>query len=112
MNGEFDFILELSVWRAVMVVVAIIVADAIAGILKTFRPGEEDFDIRKLPQFIATNVLPYAGGLIVLALVANFIGEAFEHAFYAVSLLVMAKYAAEFFDKVKVLFGIDAGSLK
>lgn len=112
MNGEFDFILELSVWRAMMVVIIVILADTVLGILKTFRPGEVDFDIRKLPQFLANNVLPYAGGLIVLALVANFVGEAFEQIFYVVAVLVIIKYTAEVIDKVKILFGLDKGSIE
>jgi len=107
MNGEFDFILELSVWRAMMVVITIILADTVLGILKTFRAGQEDFDIRKLPQFLANNVLPYAGGLIVLAFVANFVGEVFEHIFYVVAVLVIIKYAAEVVDKIKSLFGVE-----
>ena len=52
------------------------------GILKTFKKENENFDIRKLPQFVATNVFPFVGGLVVLAVVAEYVGQPYDGLFY------------------------------
>lgn len=102
---DLEFLLELPVITALLIIVAAIFVDALFGVFKSFQDGT--FDIRKLPRFLATNILPYVGGLIVLAVVARYIGRPFEYIFYAVAMAVLAKYLAEIIDKIKSLFGID-----
>ena len=41
-----DFLLEVSVWDATLIVVTAILLDAVLGILKTFKKENENFDIR------------------------------------------------------------------
>lgn len=102
-----DFLLELSVWDATLIVVAAILLDAVVGILKTFKKENENFDIRKLPQFVATNVFPFVGGLVVLAVVAEYVGQPYDGLFYPIAGAVLAKYVAEIKDKLANLFGVS-----
>ena len=104
-----EFITELTVWNALLIVVVAIVLDAVIGALTTLKSGMAAFDIRMLPQFVATNIFPYVGGLVVLALVAEFIGNPYDAIFYPVAAAVAVKYIAEIKDKVYVLFGIQGG---
>lgn len=102
-----EFINELTVWNALIVVIAGILLDAVLGILKTLKPDNENFDLRKLPQFVQTQILPYVGGLGVLAIVAEFIGQPYDAMFYPVAVAVLVKYAAEIKDKLANLFGLE-----
>ena len=102
-----EFVFDLGVWRALMIVVVAILLDAVIGILKTFKPEEEDFDIRKLPQFIGRNIFPYVGGLAAVALVVDRVGEPFDMLFYPFAAAVLAKYLAEVKDKLTRLFGVS-----
>ena len=102
-----DFLLDLSVWDAVIIVVTAILLDTVIGILLTFKKDEEKFDVRKLPQFVSTNIFPYVGGLAVLAIVAEYIGQPYDTMFFPIAVAVLVKYVAEIKDKLKKLFGIE-----
>ena len=102
-----DFLLELSVWDATLIVVTAILLDAVVGILKTFKKENENFDIRKLPQFVATNVFPFVGGLVILAVVAECVGQPYDGLFYPIAVAVLVKYVAEIKDKLANLFGVN-----
>ena len=98
---------EYTIWYALAIVVAAILLDAVLGVLKSFKADTEPFDIRKLPQFVATNILPYVGGLAIFALVANIIGNPFDQSFYVVAAAVLVKYLVEIKDKLSTLFNIN-----
>ena len=103
---EMDFLLNMTVWNALFVVVVAILLDAVLGIIRTFKPDEENFDLRKLPQFVAGSIFPYVGGLVVLAVVAEYVGQPYDAIFYPVAVAVGLKYVMEIKDKAKTLFGI------
>ena len=105
MELDLGFLLELDEWRVLLVVVAGILLDAVLGILTTFRADHENFDIRKLPRFIATGIFPYVGGLTAVAVVSNQVGPPYDYVFYGFAIPVLAKYVAEIMDKLTVLFG-------
>lgn len=105
MEQGMEFLYDLSIFEVLTYVVAIIVADAVLGILKTFKPDNENFDLRKLPQFLSENVFPYIGGLIVLGVVAEFANGPITVLFYTASVTVAAKFVIEIKDKVTNLFG-------
>ena len=105
MDFDLNFILELPVFTALLIVLAAILVKTCFGIILAIK--EKEFDVRKLPQFLATNVVPYIGGMAILAYVAHLAGGPFGYLFYAVALAVLAKYLAEIKDKVQQLFGID-----
>lgn len=102
-----EFLNEVTVWYATLIVVASILLDAIIGILLTFKEGTENFDFKKLPQFIANNIFPYVGGLLVIAIAAEFIGTPYDVIFYPLAVAILAKYIVEIKDKLKIMFDVD-----
>ena len=101
-----EFLLDLSVWNVLMVVIAAIVLDAVLGILVTFKPDEENFDVREFPRFIATSIFPFVGGLAAVALTADRVGQPFDSLFYVFAVPVLAKFIAEIKDKFSKLFEV------
>ena len=89
----------LSITGAIM---ALIFLDALMGIASAIK--NKTFNIRKLPQFVSTNLLPYVGGLIVLMLAAILVPD-LSAAFYTAAAAVAAKYLAEIKDKIAAVFG-------
>ena len=98
---------DMTVISALLVVVVAIILDALLAIVKTFKPDNENFDLRKLPQFVATGILPYVGGLGVLAIAAQLIGDPYTAIFYPVAAAVLAKYVFDIKDKVLNLFNVS-----
>jgi len=84
--------------------IAVIFADTFMGVCVSLKYGT--FNIRELPKFLVNNVLPYIGGLIILAL-ASTLSEELGALFYAADAAVMAKFMVEIKDKVAALFGKD-----
>ncbi len=99
-------LVNLPILNATLIVVAAIVLDAVLGVIKSFKPDTEPFEFKKLPQFIASGILPYVGGLIVLAVVAQFIGEPYTAIYYPLAAAVLAKYLVEIKDKFACLFNL------
>lgn len=106
-NVDLGFLLELNEWRVLLIIIAGILLDAVIGILTTFRADHENFDIRKLPRFIATGIFPYVGGLTAVAVVSNQVGPPYDYVFYGFAVPVLAKYVADIIDKLKTLFGVE-----
>jgi hypothetical protein len=100
-------LIDYTIWYALAIVVAAIILDALLGIVNTFKPDTENFDFRKLPQFVATNIFPYVGGLTLVATLANVIGDPYTALFYPIAAAVLIKYLTEIKDKISVLFGIS-----
>jgi hypothetical protein len=75
--------------------------------MNTFKPDTDNFDFRKLPQFVATNIFPYVGGLTLVATLANVIGDPYSALFYPIAAAVLLKYLTDIKDKLSILFGIS-----
>ena len=99
-------LVDYTIWYALAIVVGAIVLDALLAVINTFKPDTENFDFKKLPQFVATSIFPYVGGLGMLAIVANVINEPFSAIFYPIAAAVLVKYLTEIKDKLSILFGI------
>lgn len=95
-------ILPRPVLSVLVTVLAIIMIDTVLGILVSIKNGE--FDIRKVPRFLATNVLPYIGGLLILALGSTASIE-LATIYYGAAAATSVKFIAEIKDKVKEIFG-------
>lgn len=94
--------MNLLILNLLLVVLMSILLDTILGILISIKA--KAFDISKLPQFLATNVLPYVGGLVVLAAFANYVPE-LNYLFYTGVGIVTLKFTKEaLIDKVTQLF--------
>lgn len=88
---------------ALWVVLALILIDTVLAICLKLKTKE--FDVSKLPQFLITGVLPYTGGLIVLAVIARTIGVFYNEMFYIAATAVMGKYVNDVRLKIMGLFG-------
>lgn len=87
-------------------VVVFILLDTFLGIILSIKA--KTFNVRKLPQFIGTNLFPYIGGLLVLALASYITGEYSTQIvtiFYAAAIATEIKFIAEIKDKVTQIFG-------
>ena len=111
LEDVIKMILEVGVWKAYLGVVIIIMLDALLGAICAVKEGE--FDLRKLPQFLATNVFPYCGGLLLLSLAASLLPSLFTVAIFTpVTGFVALKYILEMKDKIRILFGGDPWATK
>ncbi len=91
-------------------IIILIFADLLLGICVSLKQGT--FDVRRLPQFLQTAVLPYIGGLTVLLAAASFNSE-LKAALIAAAMALGLKYVAEIKDKLILLFGLtDMGTIK
>jgi len=80
---------------------ALILADFLLGVFLSLKQGK--FDFRKLPQFLATSVLPYMGSLVLLALFVG-VSPVLETIFFTVTAAVAMKYLADIKDKLGGIF--------
>lgn len=98
--------MSTGIFTSLGAILAIITLHTLLGIILSIKAVK--FDVRKLPQFLATNVLPYMGGLLVLALAVLFAGEysvQIAAIFYAAAAATATKFIAEIKDKVVQIFG-------
>lgn len=92
----------LAIFKSLMVVIAIITLDFVIGVLISIK--KQTFEVSKLPQFIATNVFPYVGGLVTLAVLSVYLAE-LEYLYYAAAGMVTIKFSKEaLLDKITILF--------
>jgi len=92
---------DTIILNSLLISLASILLDTIMGILISIKA--KTFDVSKLPQFIAGNVFPYMGGLIILAVFANYVPD-LAYLFYAGVALVTVKFSKEaLIDKLKTL---------
>lgn len=92
---------------AFLIVAAAIVIDTVLGAIKAAKSDYDSFDFRRLPKFLGTGILPYIGGLGILAIAAEVIGEPFAALFYAAAAATTAKYITDIKDKLSNILGID-----
>lgn len=94
---------ETGVWWSLVIVAVAIAADTILGVLLGLK--NKEFDVRILPQFILTGILPYLGGLLILTGLAHFVSAPFAGMYYTAAVFVVGKYVKDLWDKLKQLFG-------
>lgn len=97
-----EMILSNPILNSLMISLITILIDTVLGIMVSLK--NKEFDVSKLPQFIATNLFPYIGGLVVIGIGAYYISS-LEYLFYAGNALVIIKFSKEaLIDKLKILF--------
>lgn len=84
--------------------IVIIFTDFLLGICVSLK--QKKFDVRVLPQFLETAVLPYIGGLTVLLAASSFNSE-LKAALIAAAAALGLKYVADIKDKLLLLFGVQ-----
>jgi hypothetical protein len=82
-------------------VLGLILADFIFGVLVSLRNGE--FDLSKLPRFVETSLIPYVGGLLVLALFSN-VNTELGALFFTIAATITVKFLADITAKATQLF--------
>lgn len=93
-----------GIGASLIVILLMIVLDTVFGVIQSLVGPGKRFDCRKLPQFIATGVLPYFGGIFLLALVAMLFNGPFTALFYGSSATVVAKYTADIRHKISAIY--------
>ena len=94
--------LPKEVLPALIIVVSVILVDVVLGIL--LKVHNNEFEPELLPKFLVTGVVPYIGGLVVLGIVAEFVGVFFISLFYMAATVVVVKYVADVRKKIMSLF--------
>lgn len=95
-----------GILTALGAVLVLILLDTLLGIILSIKA--RSFDVRKLPQFLATNLLPYVGSLLILALAAYVTGDYSAQIaviFFAATAATAVKFIAEIKDKTVQIFG-------
>lgn len=82
-------------------VLGLVLADFILGVLASFRSGT--FKLSKLAQFMETSLVPYVGGLLVLAIFSG-ANATLSVLFFSIAATVTAKFLADITTKVGQLF--------
>jgi len=85
-------IFDPAVLLGLRLAILAILADTVIGWILAATKGE--FDIRLVPRFLQTSIVPYVGVLLVLALV-TVADPAYEPVFYFICTLVTAKFGVE-----------------
>ncbi|KUO71301.1 MAG: hypothetical protein APF81_01705 [Desulfosporosinus sp. BRH_c37] len=75
----------------------LVLLDLLLGIILSIKQG--NFDVRKLPQFLTSGVLPYVGSLLVFVLFAGSL-PAITAIFYTSAATVVAKFLVDIKDKL------------
>ncbi|TGE33307.1 hypothetical protein [Desulfosporosinus sp. Sb-LF] len=88
-------------FTTLLAVLSLILADSVFGVLVSLRNG--DFNLSKLPRFVETSLLPYIGGLLVLALF-SYSNTALGALFFTTTTTVTAKFLADIVTKATQLF--------
>ena len=99
-----DITLPQQVVPALILVLTAIGTDFVLGVLVAIKKKELDAD--KLPRFFITGVIPYAGGLVVLAISAELVGQVYQEMFFAVAAPIAVKYLANIMNKLADLFAV------
>ena len=97
-----------AVLTALLTVLGLVLADFVLGV--TVAIIQKQFDVRKLPDFIRTGVLPYVVPLIVLAAMAGS-NASLQAVFFTSAAALTAKFIADIKDKLVSLFGSTAADI-
>lgn len=96
-----------AVLTALLTVLGLVLADFVLGV--TVAIIQKQFDVRKLPDFIRTGVLPYVVPLIVLAAMAGS-NASLQAVFFTSAAALTAKFIADIKDKLVSLFATSITS--
>jgi len=89
-----DFLtnIDSSIILGIKICLIAIMGDAMVGWLIAYLKGE--FDIRKVPQFLKTNILPYIGSLFIFGFLAT-LDSAYLPVFTGVVIFITGKFSIE-----------------
>jgi hypothetical protein len=99
--GILSTLMTIQVMTTLGTVCGLVMADFVLGVLASFRSGT--FKLSKLAQFMETGLVPYVGGLLVLALLSS-ANVTLATLFFTIAATVSAKFLADITAKVSQLF--------
>jgi len=85
-------------------VLALIAASLFLGIFISIK--NKTFDLKKLPDFLVHDILPYVGALLILALLAPYNDEIKALYIFAIGVVTLM-FLFDLKDKIKKLFGVS-----
>lgn len=94
---DFVFDLDVTILYTLLAALSVVLIDTLLGIVKAIAAG--NFDLRYLPRFLQTTLLPYVGSLLILAVFAVLVAE-IKALLMASATFVIAKFLAEIKDKL------------
>lgn len=103
-------VIDLNLLYALLFVLVLIIVDVLLGVSVALKNGT--FDLKKLPQFLKTQILPYFLSLSSLVGLAQ-LKDLQNLGTVAVAWAAIMAYAAKMLwvdigQKLKTLFGVDA----
>lgn len=101
----FGITLPVELVNTLRVVVALIILDAVLGVILAIK--EQRFDWEKLPQFLAHNIFPYVGGVLITGAMAMLAGPGVEDVsglYYLIGAIVVAGFGKSCKDKIMRIF--------
>ena len=99
---DFAIALPTQVIPALIVVLTAIMVDVVFGVMLHLINGT--FDFRLMSKFMCSDILPYVGGLLVLAVAAELVGVAYRELFFVVAGLILFKFVPDIKDKLLLIF--------
>lgn len=84
--------MDVSILLGVKICLIAIIGDTAVGWLLAFSKG--NFDIREAPRFIKTAILPYVGGLLIVAGLA-YLDETYMPIFLIITGIITTKFGVE-----------------
>ena len=107
-----------TIFKGLIVVLASILLDFLLGVLISIK--QKTFNLSVLPKFIVSNVFPYVGGLVVLALLSVYLaqmdtdaGSIFYGFYYTAAGIVTLKFSKEALsEKIAILFNFEGSTEK
>jgi hypothetical protein len=90
-----------AVLTALASALGLVLLDFVMGVLVALKT--HTFQFSKLPQFMESSLIPYVGGLLILALFSTY--PQIETTFYAITAAIGVKFIADISSKIAQLFG-------
>jgi len=100
----FASIFGAAVFKSLLLVIALILLNFAFAILIAIK--KKNFDINLLPKFLATDIFPYVGSLMLLALLSAYLAE-LQYIYYGAVGIISIKFGKEaLWDKVQQYYSL------
>jgi hypothetical protein len=91
-----------GIWQSILIITIVISVDVLLGVFLALK--KKVFDIREMSRYVASDIVPFIGGLLLLAILSHFLKGYFTGVFFTSAVLVAARYVKDISVKVKELF--------
>lgn len=88
-----------ALFKGFLVVLAFILLNFLFGVLISLK--KKEFDLKRLPKFLATDVFPFVGSLMLLALLSVYLAELEKFYYGAVAIISIGFGKEALWDKTR-----------